>query len=83
MRQHEIRQKEMNVSKESIWHFTCDHCMGFWSVATMDEWQPKDLYCTHCGKQNTNEWCSCGHKVIECDCKAGCKCGCRKQFLNA
>jgi hypothetical protein len=49
----------------------------------MDEWQPKDLYCTHCGKQNTNEWCSCGHKVIECDCKAGCKCGCRRQFLNA
>ena len=27
--------------------------------------------------------CSCGHKVIDCDCKAGCKCGCNKRYLNA
>ena len=29
------------------------------------------------------EICSCGHKVIDCDCKAGCKCGCNKRFLGA
>ena len=27
--------------------------------------------------------CSCGHKVIDCDCKAWCKCGCNKRYLNA
>ena len=27
--------------------------------------------------------CSCGHKVIECDCAAGCKCGCRKRYLGS
>jgi|ETNmetMinimDraft_30_1059905.scaffolds.fasta_scaffold04672_3 hypothetical protein len=27
--------------------------------------------------------CSCGHKKIDCDCKAGCKCGCNKRFLGA
>jgi len=26
--------------------------------------------------------CSCGHDPVECDCKAGCKCGCRKQYLG-
>ena len=31
----------------------------------------------------SDEWCSCGHKVIYCDCKAGCKCGCNKRFLGA
>ena len=31
----------------------------------------------------SDEWCSCGHKVIDCDCKAGCKCGCNKRFLGA
>ena len=31
----------------------------------------------------SDEWCSCGHKVIDCDCKAGCKCGCNKRYLNA
>ena len=38
------------VSKENIWHFTCAYCSGTWSVAVMDEWQPGELYCTHCGK---------------------------------
>ena len=31
----------------------------------------------------SDEWCSCGHKVIDCDCKAGCKCGFNKRFLGA
>ena len=43
------------VSKENIWHFTCAFCAGTWSVAVMDEWQPGELYCTHCGKPQTNQ----------------------------
>jgi len=30
-----------------------------------------------------DEWCSCGHKKTDCDCKAGCKCECNKRFLGA
>ena len=152
----------MQVYKETIWHFTCQSCNGFWSIAASDKWIPKELYCTHCGSKRThnpekiewvddndyqpenkshirlgtssytrasegtyiendtpqqqyfkfeeeflkdefningelkkstiapdpdiiysNEWCSCGHRKIDCDCKAGCKCGCNKQFLGA
>ena len=103
----------MQVYKETIWHFTCQSCDGWWSIANYDKWVPKNLYCPHCGKQRTHdkeffesvddkghirlgtssysraedsfqkEICSCGHKVIDCDCKAGCKCGCNKRFLGA
>ena len=109
----------MQVYKETIWHFTCKACTGFWSIAASDEWVPTELFCPHCSskrtydtklidtdndylpgrndsqnedylefeneflKEDKDEWCSCGHKIIECDCKAGCKCGCRKQFLRA
>jgi len=128
----------MQVYKETIWHFTCQSCNGFWTVAASDKWVPKELFCTHCGSKRTHdpeqiEWvdddylpesnqhdnylkfekeffkedeneahvrlgtssyvravnsfqkeiCSCGHKVIDCDCKAGCKCGCNKRFLGA
>jgi len=126
----------MNVYKETIWHFTCKGCSGFWSIAASDNWVPTELYCPHCSSKRTYtvtgevdndyqptkasmspdpdidyilerndnqqenyfefedeflkeekddkyELCSCGHKVIECDCKAGCECGCRKQFLGA
>ena len=31
----------------------------------------------------SDEWCSCGHKKIDCDCKAGCKCECNKRYLEA
>ena len=123
----------MNVYKETIWHFTCKVCSGFWSIAASDKWTPTELFCPHCSSKRTydnelvdidndykptnspmtpdpdidyeeaglrgqvenylefekeflkedNEgWCSCGHKIIECDCKAGCECGCRKQFLR-
>lgn len=42
----------MRVDKETIWHFICDYCSGYWSIASMDEWQPKTLYCPHCGEKN-------------------------------
>ena len=25
------------------------------SIATMDEWKPKKLYCPHCGEHHTSE----------------------------
>ena len=58
-------------------------CKGFWSIATMDAWHPKELYCSHCGTLNKNDRCSCGHKIGDCDCKAGCSCGCNKRYLGA
>ena len=115
----------MQVYKETIWHFTCQSCTGFWSIAASDEWEPTELFCTHCGskrthdkeliewvddndylpeslpgrndsqyenylefekeflKEDKDEWCSCGHRKIDCDCKAGCKCECNKRFLGA
>tara|TARA_B110000977_G_scaffold48059_1_gene65303 strand:- start:36 stop:299 length:264 start_codon:yes stop_codon:yes gene_type:complete len=42
-------------SKEIIHHFTCSDCKGWWSVATMEEWEPKKVYCTHCGKVSKEE----------------------------
>jgi len=24
--------------------------MGWWSIAVSDDWQPKKLFCPHCGK---------------------------------
>jgi hypothetical protein len=45
----------VTVSREILWHFTCQFCSGTWSVAVMDEWIPPELYCTHCGKQQTNQ----------------------------
>ena len=45
----------MSISKEMIWHFTCEYCTGYWSIATTDGWQPtqRKLFCPHCGKKQT------------------------------
>jgi rRNA maturation endonuclease Nob1 len=45
----------MQVSKETIWHFTCQSCDGFWSIAASDKWVPKKLFCPHCGKQRFHD----------------------------
>jgi len=48
----------MSYSKETIWHFTCEFCKGWWSIAASDEWHPsnKILHCPLCGKeQGINE----------------------------
>jgi len=45
----------MQVSKETIWHFTCQSCSGFWSIAASDAWVPKKLFCPHCGKQRFHD----------------------------
>lgn len=36
-------------SLEFIWHFTCLKCNLWWSIPSMDKWQPRELYCPHCG----------------------------------
>ena len=40
----------MNVEKETLYHFTCKECKGWFSIATMENWIPTKLYCPHCGK---------------------------------
>ena len=40
----------VSVNKETIWHFSCKECKGWWSIANTDDWKPKKLFCTHCGK---------------------------------
>ena len=45
----------MNVEKETIFHFTCQECKGWFSIATMEEWKPTKLYCPHCGIKNDIE----------------------------
>jgi len=36
-------------SKEILWHFVCSYCKGWWSIAVMDGWKPKKMFCPHCG----------------------------------
>lgn len=43
----------MKIDKETIWHFICEFCKGYWTIASMDNWKPKKLYCPHCGELNT------------------------------
>ena len=46
----------MKVSKETLWHFTCDYCKLWWSFASTDGYIPqKSLFCPHCGKENVIE----------------------------
>jgi len=40
------------ANKETIWHFTCKECSGYWSIAVMDAWRPYKLYCPHCGDKD-------------------------------
>ena len=43
-------------SKETIWHFSCYDCKGWWSIAATDGWEPrKSIYCPHCGKNQSEE----------------------------
>jgi hypothetical protein len=43
------------VNKETIWHFSCKECNGWWSIANTDNWKPKKLFCTHCGEPYVND----------------------------
>ena len=51
------QRKHMKIqepNKETIWHFTCIECHGFWSIAVMDKWLPYKLYCPHCGNREAH-----------------------------
>jgi predicted RNA-binding Zn-ribbon protein involved in translation (DUF1610 family) len=48
----------MRQTIEYIHHFTCDSCLGWWSIAAHEKYHPKEYYCPHCGdkqpaKENT------------------------------
>jgi len=45
------------VSKETIWHFTCQKCLGWFSVATSDAFNPmsREFYCPWCGDKTKCE----------------------------
>jgi hypothetical protein len=42
----------IKVSSEVIWHFTCDKCLGWFSIASHSTYAPKKLYCPHCGERH-------------------------------
>lgn len=61
-RKRQIQEREFEndlnyyVSKEILWHFVCSDCKNWWSIAAVDDWKPKELYCPHCGlKQKFSE----------------------------
>lgn len=43
----------MKATVEYIWHFTCDMCMGWWSIASHENYKPKGMYCPHCGHKHS------------------------------
>ena len=46
----------MKLNKETLWHFTCDHCHLWWSFASSDNYVPKrQIFCPHCGVKNEIE----------------------------
>ena len=48
-----VKEVSMKLTKETIWHFTCDFCKLWWSFASSDEFQPKkNIFCPHGGKKN-------------------------------
>ena len=48
-----VKEVSMKLTKETIWHFTCDFCKLWWSFASSDEFEPKkNIFCPHCGKKN-------------------------------
>ena len=53
------------VNKETIWHFSCKECNGWWSIANTDNWKPKKLFCTHCGEPYVNDTERIHKKITE------------------
>lgn len=39
----------MKSTIEYLHHFTCSECIGWWSVASHENYRPKKMYCPHCG----------------------------------
>lgn len=60
----------MISGKETIHHFVCDHCNGWWSIATSDDWCPVKWSHTYKGKYKSNivrkmycPWCGEGNEI--------------------
>lgn len=43
----------IRTTLEYIWHFTCDKCLGWWTIASHENYRPKKMYCPHCGEYHT------------------------------
>lgn len=41
------------ISVESLHHFNCDYCKGWWSIGDYKPAAHRQIYCPHCGLQNT------------------------------
>jgi len=39
----------IRATVEYIWHFSCADCLGWWSIASHENYKPKKMYCPHCG----------------------------------
>ncbi len=46
----------MQVKSEIIYHYVCDECSLWWSIAVMKKHEPVTLCCPHCGVQNKLEY---------------------------
>jgi len=44
----------MKIDKETIWHFTCDKCLAWFSIASSDKFNPKtrQFFCPWCGEKS-------------------------------
>ena len=42
------------VQPETIWHFTCQSCLAWFSIATSDRFDPRtrEYYCPWCGEKS-------------------------------
>mgnify|MGYP001379147603 FL=1 len=45
----------MNHTVEYIHHFTCEKCSGWWSIATDENWKPKQMWCPMCGTKQKKD----------------------------
>lgn len=41
------------VSLELLYHFQCGYCQGWWSIGDFTPEEGKQIYCPHCGLQNS------------------------------
>jgi transcription elongation factor Elf1 len=54
------------ITKEILWHFTCDSCRNWWSVSAIDSnWKPRKQYCSHCGHKHEYSHESVETKLID------------------
>ena len=46
----------MMSSVEVLYHFTCEKCKNWWSIAMEKTgWNPKEMWCPHCGSKQKEQ----------------------------